>query len=228
MTDQELQQWFEDIWADREERIYPAFFGDVGGAGKGIYNLSIETFKSLGHPDPDPRYLTHGVLECPPTDSRKDWLYVSSGMSNPWGESPETVDPNNYSGLGMEFTLHTPGQARWAIEVLHHVMAVQLLVAAGEINGPLVEHNDRIPLGGSLWKKNGTITHLLVTYPPEPPEGYPARFELASGKVDVMLIIGITQRERDFAHTQGVEPLIGLLRHQGIFPVTDPERLSTV
>jgi hypothetical protein len=225
MTDQQLQQWFQSIWADREDRIYPDYFGAVGPA---VFNIPIEAFKSLGSPDPDPRFLTHTVIECPPTATRQDWLYVSSGMSNPWGDSPETIDPNNYSGLGFEFTMHTREQARWAIQVLHHVMAVQLLVAAGDIQGSLLERNDRIPLGGALWKKDGTITHLLVAHPPAPPLGYPAQFEIPSGRVDVMLIIGITQREADFARTQGVDPLIHLLEHRGIFPVTDPERMSTV
>ena len=225
MTEQDLQKWFEAIWADREDRIYRAFFGDTG---PGIYNIPVDTFKSLGQPDPDPRYLTHGVLECPPTATRPHWLYVSSGMSNPWGENPDTVNSDNYSGLGFEFTLHTKSQARWPIQVLHYLMAVQLLVASGQVQGHLLERNDRIPLGGALWKKDGKITHLLVAEPPAPPEGYPPRFELASGKVDLMLIIGISLRETEFAKTQGPEPLINLLRHQNVFSLTDPERTDVL
>ena len=127
-TDDQWQKWFEGIWADREDRLYKAFFGETG---PGIYTISRTMFESMGRPDPDPRFLTHGVFECPPTEARPQWVYVTSGMSNPWGDSPETVNPAAPSGLGYEFTLHTPMQAQWAIRVLQWLMAVQLLVAAG-------------------------------------------------------------------------------------------------
>ena len=225
MNEQDWQKWFEDIWADREDRIYRAFFGDLG---PGIYPIPVDTFKSLGRPDPDPRYLTHGVFECPPTPTRSDWLYVSSGMSNPWGDNPETADPNGYSGLGFEFTMHTKARARWPIQVLHYLMAVQLLVASGDLKGGLLERNDRVPLGGALWKKDGLLTHLLVAEPAPPPQGYPPQFQLASGKVDLMLILGITDREKEFAKTQGAEALLALFHHHGVFPRTDPERPSVL
>ena len=41
-------------------------------------------------------------------------------------------------------------------------------------------------------------------------------------------MIGITERERDFARAQEAEGLVTLLRHQGIFPLTQPERESVV
>jgi hypothetical protein len=227
MRENELEKWFEGIWATREERIYPAFFGDLG---PGIYGIPESTFQSIGGGEPDPRYLTHGVFESPPHDQRADWIYVSSGMSNPWGDTPETVDPANFSGLGFEFTMHTSERARWPIQVMHWVMAVQLLVANGEVKGALLERADRIPLGGALWKKDGLLTHILVTEPPEPamPGGYPREFLLPSGKVDLMLLIGITAREAEFAATQGDAALVNLLRHHGIFPRTDPGRISVV
>jgi hypothetical protein len=222
MDDDAVKRWFEGIWAEREERIYRAFFGDLG---PGIYAIPARTFQSLGCEDPDPRYLTHGVFECPPHGEREHWLYVSSGMSNPWGESPATVDPRNFSGLGFEFTLHAPERGRWPIQLLHWVMAVQLLVAGGQLQGNLLERGDRIPLGGALAKKEGLLTQVLVAAPLA--EDYPAGFDLASGKVEFMLLLGITQREADFAASQGAgggEALVDLLRHRGIFPVTDPGR----
>jgi hypothetical protein len=149
-------------------------------------------------------------------------------MSNPWGVSPESVHPGGFSGLGFEFTLHTRAQSRRAIQVLHWVMAVQLLVAAGAVKGELLERRDRIALGGPLWKKEGLITHLLVAEPPAGKGGYPPSFELASGRVDLMLLVGITQREADFARTQGYEPLLTLLEHREVFPLTDAERISMV
>ena len=227
----DLQTWFESIWKEREETHYTSFFGELGA---GIYPIQLSTFESLGWRDPDPRFLTHGVFECPPNARRGHWLYVSSGMSNPWGASPETVSADAYSGLGYEFTLHTRERARWPILLLHWVMAVQLAVACGEVKGELLQPHDRVPLGGSVGKKDGIVTHLLVL-PPQPPRDgfadatpYSATFQLPSGKVDLLLLMGISSREADFARTQGADSLVDVLSHHGFFPCTDPTRVSAV
>jgi len=235
MSEQHWQLWFEKIWALREETLYRSFFGDTG---PGIYTLPASTFASLGEPNPDPRFLTHGVFECPPNPTRDHWLYVTSGMSNPWGDTPETANPEGYSGLGYEFTVHARERGRWPILLLHWLMAVQLLVAAGKLQGELLQRNDRIPLGGPLAKKDGLLTHALVTAPDEvglsdnqPFENqptYPPVFALPSGHVDLLLLIGITENEKNFAQSQSVEGLITLLRHHHVFPFTDPTRISMV
>jgi len=237
MSEAELQQWFESVFAQRDERLYRQFFGKDGPQGGTIYTLNEAAFRSVGAECPDPRFLTHGVFEFAPTRSHADWLYVSSGMSNPWGQTHETANPAEYSGLGYEFVLHVPERGRWPIQLLHWLMAVQLLVATGHLQGELLQHHDRIPLGGSLAKKDGLLTHVLVASPAEvglagaPADdlpNYPPQFQLASGIVDLMLLVGITEREADFARTQGVEGLITLLRHRHFFPRTDPARTSVV
>jgi hypothetical protein len=237
MSEANTQKWFESIWTQRDEVLYRQFFGAAGPQGGAIYTLNDAAFRSVRMECPDPRFLTHGVFEFAPTDARQDWLYVSSGMSNPWGQTPETAKPEDYSGLGYEFVLHAPERARWPIQLLHWLMAVQLLVATGHLQGELLQHHDRIPLGGALAKKNGLLTHVLVTSPGEvglsgaPQDAlpnYPPQFQLPSGMVDLMLLVGITQREAEFASSQGVEGLVTLLRHRHFFPRTDPGRISVV
>lgn len=233
MSEQNLQKWFEEIWAHREERVYPDFFGDTG---QKIHTLPAATCASMGWADPDPRFLTHGVFECPPNQARPHWLYVTSGMSNPWGDDPATANPAAPSGLGYEFTLHAPDRALWPIRALHWVMAMQLMVAAGAAEGELLQCNDRFALGGAIGKKEGELTHVLVASPESPGVSgasgenglYPGGFALASGTVELLLLIGITARENDFVASQGVEGLITLLRHRGVFPLTDPGRVSVV
>jgi len=234
MNEQALQKWFEGIWADREDRLYRDFFGDTG---PGIFNLPESAFRSLGCPTPDPRFLTHGVLECPPSAKHTDWIYVSSGMSNPWGDSPNTVKTDSPSGLGYEFIVHSQEQARWPIQLLHWLMAVQLLVATGQVQGELLHPHDRVPLGGPLAKKEGLLTHLLVASPADRgqnPESipadptYPPAFVLPSGQVEFLLVLGITAKESDFARTQGADGLITLLRHHNVFPSTIPTRPGVV
>jgi hypothetical protein len=237
MSEAITQKWFEAIWTQRDEVLYQQFFGAAGPQGGAIYTLNDAAFRSVGAECPDPRFLTHGVFEFAPTETRTDWLYVSAGMSNPWGQTPETANPAEYSGLGYEFVLHAPERGRWPIQLLHWLMAVQLLVAIGQFQGELLQHHDRIPLGGALAKKDGMLTHVLVASPDEaglagaPADDlphYPPQFHLPSGIVDLMILVGITEREADFARTQGVEGLITLLRHRHFFPRTDPARITVV
>ncbi|HVX84839.1 MAG TPA: suppressor of fused domain protein [Phycisphaerae bacterium] len=222
------QAWFEELWALREERLYPQFF-DLPPAR--AQPLAAATFARLGVETPDPRFLTHLVLEFAPSPNRPHVLYATSGMSNPWGEDPATLDPKNFSGLGFEFTMHVPQPAGWAVELLNWLMAVQLLVATGQLQGQLLEPLDLIPLGGPLGSGQGALTHVLVVPPPSPEEspfGYPPRFGLPSGQVDLLLLLGITGREADFLKSQGPEPLLALLRHREVFPLTDVSRASLV
>jgi hypothetical protein len=229
------QKWFEDIWAHREETLYQRWFGDLG---KGIYPLPANTLEAVGFHDPDPRFLTHGVFQCPPNTKHADWVYITSGMSNAWGASPETADPSGYSGLGFEFTLHTREPQQWAIELLHWLMAVQIALACERLQGDLLQRNDRVPIGGGIPLQSGPglINHLLTTSPVEALAAaagttgvtYPPEFQLPTGRVDLFLMVGITERERDFARAQGVEGLVTLLRHHQIFPLTRPERASLI
>jgi hypothetical protein len=232
MEETPWQKWFEEIWAFREETLYRSWLGDLG---KGIYPLPTQTLAQIGFPDHDPRFLFHGVFQCPPSEKHRDWIYITSGMSNAWGASPETADPKGYSGLGFEFAMHTREPQRWAIELLHWLMAVQLALACERIKGGLLQQNDRIPIGAGIPRKSGPslITHLLATGPDEGAVAgtaltYPAEFSLPTGRADILLMIGITERERDFVRAQGTEGLVTLLRHHEIFPLTLPERESLV
>jgi hypothetical protein len=236
MSEQNLHTWLESIFAHRDETLYRQFFNDAGPQGGVLYTLSEENFRTLGTTVPDPRFLSHGVFEFAPTEDRPHWLYASAGMSNPWGLTPEaSVGPEDFSGLGYELTLHTRERQRWPIQLLHWIMAVQLLVAVGQMQGELLQPYDRIPLGGSIGKKDGAITHLLVATPEDlktdaiaEPLHYPSRFQLSSGNVDFLVLLGISAREADFVRTQGVEALLNLLAHHNFLPFTDPQRISAV
>jgi hypothetical protein len=235
MSDQDWQKWFESIWALREETLYGSFFGNLG---KGIFPIPLQTFQQIGIPDPDPRFLFHGVFECPPSDRHPDYIYVTSGMSNAWGESPETANPNGFSGLGWEYTLHTSSSQHWAIQILHWFMALQLAIASGRRQGDLAQRHMRVGIGNPIPVENGTgqITKLLLAAPDEPgldntpitPLCYPNQFQLPTGKVDFLMLIGITEKERDFARSRGVQDLVTLLRRYQVFPRTDPIRSSLV
>src|SRR6266508_1598488 len=94
MESTEWSDWLEKIWEYREETIYPEFFGEL--EGEGIYTLSADTFlKTFGQETFDPRWLFYGVLIYQPSAKRNSWLYVTSGMSNPWDDEAQYAREND-------------------------------------------------------------------------------------------------------------------------------------
>ena len=209
----------ERAWAQREEVSFPRLFGPLE---QGIYTLSPELFATFGVTEIDPRWLHLGVMLAPPTPVRSSWVYVTSGLSSPW----ESEEPEELSGVGYELVFELPVRADWAIQRLQHLLAFQQLLAVGWYPGkPLLAHGDRVPLRGSLVPGAASkLTFLLCCEGVEPASG----FDLESGHVDLLYLVGVTESEAQFARETRSEELISLLRAAGIFPVTLPERDALV
>ncbi len=203
--------WLERIWAHREEVIYPSLFG---AKSEGIFPIPVEQ-------GGDPRWSTCGVFRFAPTEKRKSWLYVSSGLSNAWFD--ETPDPSGTSGFGCEFIMETPEKADWPIIRLHQIMKYQIDICCGKHGGadPLSD-NDRIPLGGAIDFMDSSLTHLILAQPPSIAQG----FQQGSGSADFYLMFGITEVERDFAKRSGGNVFLDALRAETEFPITNPTRNS--
>jgi hypothetical protein len=202
----------EKAWEEREQYIYKTLFGDIGD---GIYVLSFDLFKNqFGCENVDPRWLHYGVFKSPPNGSRKTWIYVSSGMSNPW----EAEEKEEYSGLGTELILETENDESWAIPLVQSLVAFNILLSAGKYGDkPLLEHWSRIPQ-----PIEPNITHLVLGLPLYHPE----TIELCSGKVDLLQVVGITKAEFDYAKEFGSPAICNLLTEHGVYPVTNPNRES--
>ena len=220
MSDPAFAQWFENVWSDREDRVYRATFGDLG---KGVYSAGPQVFARYGK-EPHPGWLNHGVFACPPNPQRASWLYVTSGLSNPWNLDRAGRDPSGFSGLGFELVIETPSAAEWAVALLHNLMAYELLVAVGTYaDADLLEYGNRVPLGGSVTPAfDSQIRWLLV----EPPRHYAPSFELAAGRVDFFHLVGATDAEVELARQNDQDVLVELLRQRGVWPLTDAARAS--
>lgn len=212
----------EEVWAYREERLYPQLFGT---SRRGIFPLPLEIFKNtFDQTDVDPRWLHLGVFEFAPTDSRKSWLYVTSGGSTPWEDEPSEYDPDEYSWLGVEFVIEINEQAEWPIRALQRLLAYHVLICHeryGET--PPLDYGARLPAGGSI---DGGKISLLRFFAIAEPIHYPAEGQLASGKFDFLHVVGITEEERDFAKKTSTKKLVAKLTKQGAYPVTDPNRIQ--
>ncbi len=202
----------ERAWEQREQEVYPSLFGNLG---EGIYTLSFELFQQqFGSESIDPRWMHYGVFKSPPNEHRPTWLYVSSGMSNPW----EADDAGVHSGLGSEFVLEAKNDAPWAIPLLQSLIAFNILVSIGKYGDrPILGHWDRIPQS-----IEPNISHFVLGLPISHPE----TIELVSGEVDLLQVVGITREEFAYAKEFGSPAICSLLQEHGVYPVTDPDRSS--
>jgi len=215
------QDWFERVWAHREEVLYPSMFGPDS---RGIFPIQADMITGLFKQESfDPRWLHSGVFEFAPTPSRRSWLYVTSGMSNDW--EADTPDATTPSGLGCEFVFETDRQAPWAIRRLLHLMVFQILICHGRYAGqePLGDF-DRVPLRGSIRPEPSVLTYLMLA----PPSAFPREVQLESGPFDFYQVTGISEAEAAYARAEGGDALLQLLVAQRYFPVTDPERHELV
>ncbi|WP_445363452.1 suppressor of fused domain protein [Microbulbifer sp. ANSA003] len=203
--------FLEDSWKEREETIYRGIFGDLG---PGIYTLSNETFDRMNAKAVDPRWLTHGVFKSQPSETRNTWAYVTSGMSNPW----ETEEPEEFSGLGVEFIMETDEEADWAIGVLQTLMAYNLLLISGQMgNFPPLYYGHRVPLALSTSIKTMMFTH---------PVNFPENFAIKSGAVNLIQVVGITPSELEAAKETSSDEIRQKIISKAGGLVTNKERES--
>ena len=182
----------EESWEEREEKSYKEIFGETG---PGIYPLSLDIFTRMNAENIDPRWFNYGVFKCPPAKNRKTWAYVTSGMSNPW----ESEEPEEYSGLGVEFVMETDDEAIWAIEILQTLMAYNLLLVTGQMgNYPPLDYGHRVPLALSEQIKTMLLVH---------PINFPEYFSIKSGRIDLIQIVGITPAELEAAKVSSSEEI---------------------
>jgi len=205
--------FLEESWEEREEKSYKGIFGDTG---PGIYPLSTDIFDRMNAKGIDPRWLTHGVFKCPPNKNRSTWAYVTSGMSNPW----EAEEPEEYSGLGVEFLMETENEEAWAIEVLQTLMAYNLLLATGQMGDfPPLDYGHRVPL--ALSESINTMIFIK-------PISFPDSFSIKSGQVDLIQVVGITPAELEVAKETSSEELKEVIIKTTGGLLTRKERSSVV
>ena len=137
-------------------------------------------------------------------------------MSNPW----ESDEPQDYSGFGVEFVLETEQASTWAINVLHTLMAYNLMLASGQMGEPgLLDYGDRIPFALS-----DDIAAMVIA----PTFQLPENIDIKSGRVDSLQIVGVTEAELTYAQETSSEALIEMLIEETGGLITAKQRKSVV
>jgi hypothetical protein len=223
MTDSAFSEWFEKLWIDREDRVYRSLFGDLG---EGVYTAGEAVYQRFERGQPHPGWFNHGVFACPPHEERDSWIYVTSGLSNPWNLERPGKDPSGFAGVGFELVVESHEESGWAVPLLHNLMAYELLVAVGTYqDAELFEYGNRVPLNASITTDfESQLRWLLI----EQPKHYPSSFELAAGRVDFFHLVGASDAEVEFARKNSQDNLLQLLRDKDVHPFTDASRPSVL
>ncbi|KFA94791.1 suppressor of fused domain protein [Archangium violaceum] len=218
-TDEAFCQWYEDCWADRDEVEYPKLFGAISeevytleqsGALEAWLESELAEVKEL-----DPNWGGMGVRVAPPSPEYPYWTYVTSGLSNPITLAPgEEVDANSPSGVGYEMVIHTTEEAQWPVLRLLDMMAYNLVCMRAFAVG------HRYPVEGTLTGGESKLNGFVFVIDPS----RPTHFQLESGKVQLLTLVGVTKNEMAFSRSNGMDRLMAKLVAAGTGYITDPGR----
>lgn len=199
--------FFEEVWSEREEKVYKSFFTNMP---ENIYTPQDPSQVAVGG---GLLVLScAGVFEIPPSEGKEYWTYITSGLSNPFGDKPEET-----SGFGCELLIRVPEQSLWAIHLLFNLMGYVL-----ESKKPFGQGH-RIPLNSPIVAGSDSALNTVLFWPPE---GLPHNFQLKSGEVELLEVMGITEDEYQYAKKSSSEALYQRLKKLSCFPLTDIARNS--
>jgi len=119
-----------EAWKSRNE-IYHQLFGEYSSTNPKNYappNIPANRYDEGGAADPGDEDQRLSVLEYAPDPLRPYWMYVTSGLSNPWYQE----EPAEVSGFGCEIMIKCPAQAEWPAQILRTKGDIGYLMA--EVN----------------------------------------------------------------------------------------------
>jgi Suppressor of fused protein (SUFU) len=216
------QDWQVRIWREREERHYTGFFGALPETVFPVPQSALMAILPKGTLLKE-HWSRHAVIEFEPNAKHNDYIYATTGLSQPFNlENEAELDPNGVSGLGFEMVLRAPERAGWAVDILHRLTAYQIGVSEGLMRGNRFKYSDWMPLNGPISPDvpETLLKGIFVTRP----QDYQPVFGLPGGKVEMLQLVGISGSELAYLFAVGADKLEADLYDTGAAPTTDPYR----
>lgn len=206
---------------ERELGIYQSMFGD---SVEGKIALPTPELIAALSGEFDERWTHVGVLRYSPTRDRTCWLYVTSGLTNPWHlDFLDAGEPaGDISGLGFELLILTAIDLEWAIRLLVRLSVYQLGVYYGNVTGQPISPGQRIPRAPlGIEQTPPWLTGFITGTPTR----FPTEFRLATGSGRLIQLCGITTDEFAWSTQVGVPEVFSFLDAQG-YTVCPVQRVS--
>jgi hypothetical protein len=215
--EEEQGAWWSRTWEERRDEIEAA----VGPIQGEVVSFSWQ---------PTPRIPGACALTIPPVARRREWLYLSMGVSQPRSESQDRAcrtRGETHSGFGYELGVLTSEAASWAPELLYELITYFTeppasplgcgdRIAFGQYAVDGVRH---VFVGGVDIEPIGELRGLLVW-----PYRQRPHFLTSTGKADLLIATGITEGEWSLAKEMSSQHLILLLARCGVGQTTDLAR----
>jgi hypothetical protein len=193
---------------EHRERLYRQWLG--APFKNAIATVSPDLLASA-LPSFDPSWSHAGVYVFPATAERNHWTYLTAGLSTPRQAAEDSALPANpsqaASGVGIELMFRTQVFDDWAISILNRLMVYELGVSAGLIRGEPLSFGTRVPLKPVGCESSSQIEAVVTCAPGD----MSATFELRSGRVELIQLVGITAREYAWSIHHGVDALLAVL-----------------
>ncbi len=106
--------------------------------------------------------------------------------------------------------------------MVQNIVTYEILLAHDQFEGQgRLGMGDRVPLGGSIVPGDeSALTHLLIA----PPANGLKLFELESGTVEFVQLVGISESEAAFGRQNGLDALLKILADHDAYVTTSPRR----
>ncbi len=220
------RQLLASAWRARD-LVYQQLFGKPAYVTPANYgppsvevpaNFGREDSGSMDTSDPGDPALEEqhlAVLAYGPDPLSPCWKYVTAGLASPWMQ----YEPLQVSGFGVELMVKSPVDAPWAAQLLRTI-AFYIFNHAGTIRQGV-----RMALNAPIDPASDSkLRNAFIWYPDEAPD---TLYELPSGLFTILLAVGMTDDEQQFADSveeYGTWCVQALLRQAGYGQVTDPHR----
>lgn len=156
------------------------------------------------------------IMVYEPNEQRDYWMYVTSGLSNPWFGSED----GEVAGFGHELVLKTKTPGRWQFRLLRRLASYVLTYSGTLQPGVMLEFD--MPL---FQNDKSRLDGIMIWYVDEAQD---CVYDLPAGRFGLFLVLGIMSDEADFVRSfsDGTFCMQQLLRHAGYGQVSDPQRTS--
>ena len=197
--------------AKHREKKFNEFFGPAQPRGKGL--------NVLGEPITADEFEAQGwcIMQFPPPAGRMSWIYATHGLST-------SKLKNSGEPARVELVMHWREKHTLPLQLLSDVAKYILETGNGPAPGHIITAEDAISTSIDLARH----CVALDAAPMLPP-----RIEIPGGHgFTPLVLLGISDAELEYAMkvpaqlADGKQVLMEALRQGGVYPVTDPKRLS--
>jgi hypothetical protein len=188
---------------EAREAHYKRFFGPID---------------SVNH-STDAKPIHVDIYQFAPSDDRDYWVLVTGGMSDL--RMPLPTDPPPYVTGYSEILMYVREPQGWMMSVMKGLAEMPF------DDDTFVHWFHTVPNGKPMTAEPSELTSFLFL-PPYFEEREVGEFDAGGNKVQLLMLVPITERERQYAIEHGVEALEDRLTEAKVEPVVDEKRASVV